>query len=130
MAETEESPQRAPRGGTGCTARIAPWSRFEEAALDSRVRRRLFTGKRAMVVHCELLPGTVIPLHAHKVEQFTTCLKGRIEIYFDQRTVFLAPGRAVRIPAAVPHTLRVLEPGGAETLNVFEPEDTGGRADL
>jgi quercetin dioxygenase-like cupin family protein len=130
MAETAEPQQRAPRSAPGCTARVAPWSRFEEVALDSRVRRRLFTGKRAMVVHCELLPGAVIPLHAHKVEQFTTCLKGRIEVHFDQRTVFLAPGRAVRIPATVPHTLRVLDPGGAETLNVFEPEDSGGQADL
>ena len=100
------------------------------AALDARVRRRLFTGERAMVVHCELRPGTVVPLHAHKVEQFTTCLTGRIEVRLDQRRVFLAPGRAVRIPAAVPHEIRVLDPAGAETLNVFEPQGSGGRADL
>ena len=126
MAETEEPQGRPRRSESGCTARIAPWSRFEEAALDSRVRRRLFTGKRAMVVHCELLPGTVIPPHAHKVEQFTTCLRGRIEIRFGERTVLLAAGRAVRIPAGVPHTVRALDPGGAESLNVFEPEDPSG----
>jgi quercetin dioxygenase-like cupin family protein len=79
-----------------------------------------------MVVHCELLPETSIPEHVHKVEQFTTCLTGRVEVRLAGRTVVLAPGRAVRIPPAVPHAVRVLDPAGAETLNVFEPETGTG----
>jgi quercetin dioxygenase-like cupin family protein len=106
----------------GPTARIAPWNRFEEAALDVNVRRRLFTEDRAMVVHCDFAPGTVVPTHLHSVEQTTTCLVGHVQVTFDDHTVALEPGSVLQIPAYALHSLRVLGDDKAETLTIFQPE--------
>jgi quercetin dioxygenase-like cupin family protein len=105
------------------TARLAPWNRFEEAALDVNVRRRLFTEGRAMVVHCNFAPDTVLPAHLHAVEQTTTCLTGRVQVTFDDRTVVLEPGSVLQIPAYALHSLRVLGDEPAETLTIFQSED-------
>jgi quercetin dioxygenase-like cupin family protein len=102
------------------TARIARWS-GEEAALDPRVRRRLFTAKREMVVVCSL-PHKLPRDHTHSVDQVIAVLSGRVEIRAGGKLRILETGEAFDVPAGTPHAARSVGPKEAETLNVFSPE--------
>ena len=113
----------APTGGVRQpTARVAPWSRFEEAALDTSIRRRLFTETRAMVILSGITSHVFPPNHVHSVDQVITVVAGRVEIRIDGKLLSLDRAEAVLVSAGVPHSVRTLGPDPAETLNIFSPE--------
>jgi quercetin dioxygenase-like cupin family protein len=100
------------------TARVAPWNR-EDAALDTRVRRRLFTSRRTMIVVCRSLPEPFGADHCHAFDQITLVLRGCVEARVRDRLHVVPEGQAVRVPAGVPHALRCAGPDVSETVNFF-----------
>ncbi len=106
------------------TARIAPWSRFEDSALDSRVQRRLFSPSRAMVVVCRVTSSTYTAPRINDLDEVTTVLEGRVEVRLGDRCVTLDRGQSVRIPAQTSHAVRALDGGEADVLNVLFPPAT------
>ncbi len=121
MNPTEDAGPSDPGAVTPSMSRVAPWSRFEEAALDSRVRRRLFTASRAMVVVCDVSSRSFSTPRVNDLDEVTTILRGQVEIRLGDRVVLLEPGQSVRIPARTAHSVRRTGPGAAEVLNVLFP---------
>ncbi len=103
------------------TARIAPWTRFEDSALDSRVQRRLFSPSRAMIVVCRVTSPTFTAPRINDLDEVTTVLEGRIEVRLGDRCVPLDRGQSIRIPAQTSHAVRALDDEEAEVLNVLFP---------
>lgn len=102
------------------TSKLAPWNRFEQDALDSTVRRRVFCAGRTQVVLCELGHHPEFPaVHVHPVDQVTTVLTGSVEALIDGKRFRVSAGRCLHVAAGTPHALRAWDPQGAETLNVF-----------
>ena len=106
----------------GQTARVAPWSRFEEAALDASVRRRLFTEDRAMVIWSSVTSKTFPPDHKHAVDQVVTVVVGRAEVRVGGRRFRIGPAQAVLVPGGMRHSIRRVGSTETETINVFSPE--------
>jgi quercetin dioxygenase-like cupin family protein len=67
-----------------------------------------------------LLPGAVVPLHQHAVEEVLVCLAGEAECSFNGGSSEpYAAGSVVVIPANTPHTLRNTGPGEMRQLSFF-----------
>jgi len=106
------------------TAKLAPWNRFERDALDSKIRRRVYSARRSQVVLCEIRSSEFPTAHIHPVDQVTIVLRGTVEALVDGRRIDLSEGRTVTIPAGTPHAIRACDPDGAETLTVFPAGET------
>ena len=100
------------------TSRVAPWNR-EDAALDTRVRRRLFTSRRTMIVVCKSLPEPFGADHQHSLDLVTLVLRGSVEARIQGQLRTVPQGQSVRVPAGVRHALRCLGPDLSETVNFF-----------
>jgi mannose-6-phosphate isomerase-like protein (cupin superfamily) len=127
MARTGEGNEEDAPKPFPATARIAPWSRFEEAALDAGVRRRLFSENRAMIVLCLVAADTFPPARVNDLDEITTVLEGMVEIRRGAVVVTLDPGQSIRIPAGTPHSVRACGARQAEVLNVFFPPASSPR---
>jgi quercetin dioxygenase-like cupin family protein len=106
--------------GPDRTSRVASWTR-EDAALDTRIRRRLFSARRTMIVLVRILPEPHVADHVHSLDQITIVLRGRVEARTVDGTLELHVGQSIRIPAGTAHALRCLGPDSADTLNLFLP---------
>ena len=106
--------------GQSRTSRVASWTR-EDAALDTRIRRRLFSARRTMIVLCRSLPEPFGPDHVHSLDQITIVLRGCVEARVNGRVRPLGAGLSIRVPAGAPHALRCTGGGPAQTLNLFLP---------
>ena len=102
------------------TSRVASWT-CEDAALDTRIRRRLFSSRRAMIVLCCSIPEAFGPDHVHSLDQITVVVRGRVEARLGRRLEEVPPGSSIRVPAGTAHALRAIGPGATETINVFLP---------
>jgi len=105
--------------GPGITARVAPWNEFDQDALDRSVRRRVFSARRSQIVLCEIRDREFPPIHVHPVDQITVVIRGGAEAIVDGRRVPLSEGRALHVPAGVPHAIRACDGGRADTLTVL-----------
>ncbi|WP_322907267.1 cupin domain-containing protein [Paenibacillus campi] len=76
------------------------------------VRRKVFEPGRAMMmmeVHFEA--GSQSSEHSLPYEQMSYCMKGRFEVVIGGQVHQLSAGKALVIPAGVPHSARALAPG-------------------
>jgi quercetin dioxygenase-like cupin family protein len=113
-----EEPRMACHDAPFRSSRVAPWNR-EDAALDARVRRRLFTSRRTMIVVCESRPEPFGIDHQHALDQITLVLRGSVEARIHGAVCTVPEGRSVRVPAGVRHALRCAGPEISETVNFF-----------
>ena len=102
----------------GPTSRVASWTR-EDAALDTRIRRRLFSARRTMIVLCGSVPEPFGADHVHSLDQITIVLRGDVEARVNGVVTALGPGRSIRVTAGTPHALRCAGPAPSQTLNLF-----------
>ena len=67
-----------------------------------------------------LLPGTVVPLHMHAVEELLVCLSGTAECCFSGGAPqTYSAGSVVIIPANTPHKIRNTGSGEPRQLSFF-----------
>jgi quercetin dioxygenase-like cupin family protein len=71
-----------------------------------------------------LVPGAVIPLHQHAVEELLVCLAGEAECSFNGGPFEpYRAGSCVTIPANTPHTIRNTGAGELRQLSFFPAAD-------
>jgi quercetin dioxygenase-like cupin family protein len=95
------------------------WDDLPREELSPTIGRRLITGDQMMIAHVYLAKGAIVPEHSHHNEQLTYILEGKLRFSIDGKTIEVAAGEVLHIPANVPHTAEALE----DTLDVdvFHP---------
>jgi quercetin dioxygenase-like cupin family protein len=79
------------------------------------------SGGERVVMRLGLAPGTVVPPHAHPIEEAFECLAGRLEFRLDGRTRELRPGATVTAPPGRVHGFRTLSPDPAALRIIATP---------
>jgi quercetin dioxygenase-like cupin family protein len=64
------------------------------------------TGGDRVVMQLSLAPGTVVPPHAHPIEEAFECQDGSVVLRVDGRAVQLGPGDTLTAPAGQLHGIR------------------------
>ena len=77
-------------------------------------------GERLTLGVVELDPDSVVPEHRHENEQLGMVLSGSVVFRVGDESRELSAGGTWRIPANVPHEVRV-GPEGAVVIDVFAP---------
>lgn len=81
--------------------------------------RRYASGEQTTVTLFEYTTGGVAPMHAHRHEQVSYVVRGRLKATVDGRTFELGPGQAVLVPPNVPHRFEALT--DALEIDFFTP---------
>lgn len=79
------------------------------------------SGGTYVVMRLDLAPGTVVPPHAHPVEETFVCLEGQLEFRLDDRTIPLRPGGTVTAHPGRVHGFRNRSPEQATLRIVATP---------
>lgn len=95
------------------------------------IERRRVIGQHMMVSHIRLAAGTIVASHQHANEQIVLVLSGRLRFGIgedgapDRRSVVVAAGEVLLLPANTPHAAEALEE--SLVLDAFSPpsEHTG-----
>ncbi|GGJ04857.1 cupin domain-containing protein [Paenibacillus hunanensis] len=76
------------------------------------IRRKVFEpGQAMMMMEVHFEAGSKSSEHSHPYEQMSYCMKGRFEIAINGQMHELSAGKALVIPAGVPHSIKALAPG-------------------
>ena len=81
---------------------------------------RVVDGENVTLSVIELDADSVVPEHRHENEQLGVLVAGSLEFRIGEETRKLGPGGLWRIPANVPHEVRV-GPDGAVVVETFAP---------
>ena len=84
------------------------------------VAGRVVDGRNVTLSVIELDANAVVPEHRHENEQLGVLISGSLSFRIGDETRDLAPGGLWRIPADVPHEVRV-GPDGAVVVEAFAP---------
>jgi quercetin dioxygenase-like cupin family protein len=95
------------------------WDTVAVVPVAPGVERQVVHGAGLTVLRLRLAAGTVLPRHAHRHEQCTTLLSGRLEVDVGGETIELGPGESLVIPGEVPHEARALT--DVLALEIFVP---------
>jgi quercetin dioxygenase-like cupin family protein len=99
---------------------VKSWEKIETEKLNSKIGRKMLTGKNATVAQILLARDAVVPRHSHENEQFTYILSGALKFTFDdQESVVVHGGEVLFIPSNVPHSAVALE--DTLDLDIFAP---------
>lgn len=98
------------------------WEDLPLEQVNSKLGRRLVTGRRMMLAHVYLKSGCLVPMHQHENEQLTYVLEGALEFRIGAdrgQTIIVRSGEVLYLPSSVPHEALALE----DTLDVdvFSP---------
>lgn len=100
-------------------ARAARWTDLPHDAPMPGIERNRIIGEMAMISRVLLRKGTVVPVHQHANEQFSSLLSGRVRFTLRDRTCDVAAGEVIHFPSGVPHGAEALEE--CEILDMFAP---------
>jgi quercetin dioxygenase-like cupin family protein len=84
------------------------------------------TGGQRVVVRLTLAPGTVVPPHAHPIEESFRCEEGPVGFHLDGRWADLGPGDAV---SAAPGRVHGLRNASDQPVSVFVTATPGAVAE-
>ena len=80
---------------------------------------RLITDKKMEPFYCEYPPGKKFaPPNTHDNQEIIYILEGTMEFRYGDELIVLKEGDCVHYRGEVPHSARVLSPGGAKTIMV------------
>lgn len=82
-------------------------------------RKTLAYGDRMLAIQTILPKGTTASLHSHHHEQFSFCIKGRIEVSMEGETAICEAGGSWVVPGDVEHAAQALD--DSLILEVFSP---------
>lgn len=106
------------------------WADLPQTEMTPKIKRRLVSGEKVMVVELTFAKGAVVSEHTHPHEQMTHIVSGRLEFDVQGRKQVAGSGEIVYVPSGVPHAAVALE--DTVTLDIFSPprEDflTGNQA--
>ncbi len=95
------------------------WDALDWELVQLGVERKVVHTAHLMFALYRMSAGLEFPRHDHPHEQMATVLSGRIEALIGEDRRELGPRGGYRVPANVPHTIRVLE--DAVILDAFTP---------
>lgn len=81
--------------------------------------KKLGSGSKMSVLHWDMEPGSVVPMHQHPHEQFGYVIKGGFEMLIGDEKATLTAGDCYFIPGNTPHTFTAV--GQTEAIDVFSP---------
>ncbi|MCG1021860.1 cupin domain-containing protein [Sutcliffiella horikoshii] len=88
--------------------------------VDFGVKRKIYPpGKTLMMMEVHFETGAIGAEHSHPHEQFTYCLKGKLEFNLGGEKVLLQQGESLFIPGNVVHGVKALE--ASALLDTFTP---------
>jgi quercetin dioxygenase-like cupin family protein len=102
-------------------ATTANWEKLSRVQVRGGVTRRVFSGKKSMMVLNELMPSAKPALHHHPHEQLTCIIEGTCKFVIGDEVVEMAEGDLILIPPDVPHSLEVTSNKPVLNLDVFSP---------
>jgi quercetin dioxygenase-like cupin family protein len=84
------------------------------------VKRKIFQpGDALMMMEVHFEEGAEGYVHSHPHEQFSYCLKGRIEFHIEGEVTVIQQGETICIPGGAKHGVKALEPSAL--LDCFTP---------
>lgn len=83
--------------------------------------RILVTGEKQMLVHIDMAPTAVIPLHSHVNEQVGLCIRGSVEFQTLDGPVTVKEKMSYLFKSNEKHGCRTLSKDGATLLEIFSP---------
>jgi quercetin dioxygenase-like cupin family protein len=101
-------------------AEVKNWDTIKVNDVDC-VKRRVFTGEKAMVAINMIQPGTVTPLHSHPHEQLLWIQQGTCDITLGDKTVPMKAGDIMRVEPDVLHALTVIGNETVINIDIFAP---------
>jgi quercetin dioxygenase-like cupin family protein len=102
-------------------AMTANWTKISRVQARGGVTRRVFSGKKSMMVLNEIMPSAKPALHDHPHEQLTYIIEGTCRFVIGDEVVEMAPGDLILIPPNVRHSLEVTGKKAVLNLDVFSP---------
>jgi quercetin dioxygenase-like cupin family protein len=96
--------------------------RWDEIALEKvteMVSRKVVTGERESVAQVYLKRGTLVPWHAHDIEQMTCVLQGALRFVVEDEDFVVREGEVLHVPAGAGHQAEALD--DTFVLDVFSP---------
>ncbi|CAG9620952.1 cupin domain-containing protein [Sutcliffiella rhizosphaerae] len=94
---------------------IGTWEEVETG-----VRRKIHPpGKNMMMMEVQFEEGAVGAAHSHPHEQYTYCLKGKLQFTLGDKNIVLTQGESLFIPSGVVHGVVALE--SSTLLDAFTP---------
>lgn len=101
---------------------ITDWDDVELETVNPYMQRRIVTGELMTVARIYFKDGFLVPMHSHHNEQVTQVLKGTMRFVFGEdrsKTMDIAPGGVVVIPAYLPHEALCI--GDVEEMDMWSP---------
>ena len=71
--------------------------------------RYFASGKKLSIMRCEMLPGSVVPMHDHPHEQVGVVLEGEFDFIIGTERKRVEAGDMYIIPGGVPHSAIALD---------------------
>jgi len=102
-------------------AMTANWETISRVQARGGVTRRVFSGKKSMMVLNEIMPSAKPALHDHPHEQLTCIIEGTCRFVIGDEVVELAEGDLILIPPNIRHSLEVTGNKPVLNLDVFSP---------
>lgn len=102
-------------------AKTANWAKLSRVQVRGGVTRRVFSGKKSMMVLNELTPAAKPALHHHPHEQLTYIIEGTCKFVIGDEVVDMVAGDLILIPPDIPHSLEVTSNTPVLNLDVFSP---------
>ncbi|MFC1974988.1 cupin domain-containing protein [Chloroflexota bacterium] len=95
------------------------WTDLPQTPMAPKIKRRLVSGEKVMVVEVTLEQGAVVPAHHHPHEQMSHILSGRLEFEINGAKRVVMEGEIVHLPSNVPHGVVAL--ADSIVLDIFSP---------
>ena len=97
------------------------WANIDKFQGRPGCTRRVFSGKRSMMVLNEIMPSAEPNLHSHPHEQLTYIIEGSAEFILGEEVLKLVEGDVILVPPNIPHSLKVTSNSPVLNLDVFTP---------
>jgi quercetin dioxygenase-like cupin family protein len=95
------------------------WTDLPQTSMAPKIKRRLVSGEKVMVVQVTLEQGAVVPAHHHPHEQMSHILSGQLEFEINGAKRVVIEGEIVYLPSNVPHGVVALV--NSVVLDIFSP---------
>ena len=95
------------------------WFDMPQVDMTPKIRRRLVSGERVMLVEFHLDKGAVVAEHHHPHEQVSHILSGKLEFSVGDQKKVMGPGEVLHIPSNLPHSVVALE--SAVVMDIISP---------